>query len=50
MRRKKSLLVMSMMIDIIVTFIVIVLSLIALEVYLEWVAKITVDDLIDSEE
>ena len=38
------------MIDIIVTFIVIVLSLVALEVYLEWIARITVDDLFDSEE
>tara|TARA_Y100001937_G_scaffold104507_1_gene144505 strand:+ start:1072 stop:1197 length:126 start_codon:yes stop_codon:yes gene_type:complete len=41
---------MSMMIDIVVTFVVIVISLILLEVYLEWIAKITVDDLFDSEE
>jgi len=38
------------MIDIVVTFVVIVISLVLLEVYLDWFAKITVDNVFDSEE
>ena len=41
---------MSMIIDIAIPFVIVFISLLVLEKYLDWYAKRTVDDLFDSEE